>query len=51
MGNSKFPVKVVIVLSLHVGCKVVAGDDGVGLKNDANGVVDGGPSSFGQTHC
>ncbi len=44
MGNGKFPVKVVIVLLLHVGCIVVAGDDGVGLKNDANGIVDGGSS-------
>ncbi len=44
MGNGKFPIEVVIVLSLHVGCKVVAGDDGVGLKNDANEIVNGGPS-------
>jgi hypothetical protein len=46
MGDGKFPVKVVIMLPLHIGCEVVAGDDGVGFKNDANGIVDGGPLGY-----
>jgi hypothetical protein len=44
MCDGKFSVKVVIMLPLHVSCEVVAGDDGVGFKYDANGIIDGGPS-------
>ncbi len=43
MGNGEFHVKVVVMLSFHVSCKVLAGGDGVGLKNDANRTVNGGP--------
>jgi hypothetical protein len=43
MCDGKFSVKVVVMLPLHVSCEVVAGDDGVGLKKYANGIVDGGP--------
>jgi hypothetical protein len=34
------------MLPLHIGHEVVAGDDGVGFKNDANGIVNGGPSGY-----
>jgi hypothetical protein len=44
MCDGKFSVEVVVMLPLHVSCEVVAGDDGVGFKNDADGIVDGGPS-------
>jgi hypothetical protein len=43
MCDSKFPVEVAVMLPLHVGREVVAGDDGVGFKNDANGIIDDGP--------
>ena len=46
MGDSKFPIEVVIMLPLHIGREVVAGNDGVGFKNDANGIIDGGPSGY-----
>jgi hypothetical protein len=46
MGDGKFPVKVVIMLPLHIGCEVVAGDYGVGFKNDANRIVNDGPSGY-----
>jgi hypothetical protein len=32
MGDGKFPIEVVITLPLHIGCEVVAGDDGEGFK-------------------
>ncbi len=44
MCDGKFSVKVVLMLPLHVSCEVVAGDDGVSFKDDANGIIDGGPS-------
>ena len=46
MGDGKFPVEVVVMLPLHIGREVVAGNDGVGFKNDANGIIDGGPSGY-----
>ncbi len=46
MGEGKFPIEVVVMLPLHIGCEVVAGDYEVGFKNDANGIVDGGPSGY-----
>ncbi len=44
MCDGKFSVEVVVMLPLHVSCEVVAGDDRVGFENDANGIVNGGPS-------
>ena len=44
MCDGKFSVEVVVMLPLHVSREVVAGDNGVGFENDANGIVDGGPS-------
>ncbi len=44
MCDGKFSVEVIVMLLLHVSREVVAGDDGVGFKNDANGIVNGGPS-------
>jgi hypothetical protein len=32
MGDGKFPVEVVVMLPLHIGREVVAGDYGVGFK-------------------
>ncbi len=46
MGDGKFPVKVIVMLSLHIGCEVVAGDNREGFKNDANGIVDSGPLGY-----
>jgi hypothetical protein len=46
MGDGRFPIEVVVMLPLHVGREVVAGDNGIGFKNDADGVVDGGPSGY-----
>jgi hypothetical protein len=46
MGEGKFPVEVVVMLPLHIDHEVVAGDYGVGFKNDANGIVDSGPSGY-----
>ncbi len=46
MGDGKFPVEVVVMLPLHIGREVVAGDDRVGFKNDANGIVDGGTLGY-----
>jgi hypothetical protein len=34
------------MLPLYIGREVVAGDDGVGFKNDANGIFDSGPSGY-----
>ncbi len=44
MGNGEFPVKVVVMLSLHVSREIVAWDDGICLKDDTYGIVCGGPS-------
>ncbi len=44
MCDGKFSVEVVVMLPLHVSREVVAEDDGVGFKDDANGIVNSGPS-------
>jgi hypothetical protein len=46
MGDGKFPVKGVVMLPLYIGPEMVVGDDGVGFKNDANGIVNGGPLGY-----
>ncbi len=46
MCDGKFSVEVVVMLPLHVSREVVAGDDGVGFKDDANGILDKGPSGI-----
>jgi hypothetical protein len=43
VGNGEYPVQLVIMLLFHVGRKIVALNDGVGLENDANEIVGGVP--------
>ncbi len=42
--TGEVPVKVVIVLGANVLCEVVAGDQEIGFEEDADGVIEGGPS-------
>jgi hypothetical protein len=45
VGNGKCPVEKVVVLLFHVGFKVVAGHDKVGVEQNVEGTVDCGPLS------
>ncbi len=42
--TGEVPVEVVIMLGANVLCEVVAGDQEIGFKEDADGVIEGGPS-------
>jgi hypothetical protein len=42
--TGEIPVEVLVVLGADVLGEVVAGDQEVGFEEDANGVVEGGPS-------
>ncbi len=46
MCDGKLSIEVVVMLPLHVSREVVAGDDGVGFKNDAIGLLTVAPRAM-----
>ena len=45
VGQGECPVEVAVMLLLHAGFEVVAGNDEVGVEEDVEWVVDRRPSS------
>ena len=45
VGQGECPIDVAVMLLLHVGFEVVAGNDEVGIEEEVEWVVDGHPSS------